>query len=67
MRRILIIEDEPDQAATLAAILSGESHAVLVAEDADRAGEILEDEEGQATYVKVNEDLRRLLVHLKRL
>jgi HEAT repeat protein len=27
---------------------------------------ILVDDEGQATYVKVNEDLKRLLVHLKR-
>lgn len=32
----------------------------------ERIEQILEDEEGSADYVRVNEDLRRLLVHLKR-
>jgi len=32
----------------------------------DRIKEILDEEEGSADYVRVNEDLRRLLVHLER-
>ena len=32
----------------------------------DRIEQVLEDEEGSADYVRVNEDLKRLLVHLKR-